>query len=164
MVFKSINNWCLPQWKKYFYASSINHIYNQQIWLIWISISQSYDVFSYLLLLHMLNIHAKMQNTYHTLYICLWLHDVCICVYVYICVCVCAQLSPTLCDPMDCSPPGSSVHGVFPARILVWVFISLSGGSSPSRNQNLISCISCITGKFFTHWAMGKALNMCIYK
>ena len=89
LVFKSINNWCLPQWKKYFYASSINHIYNQQIWLIWISISQSYDVFSYLLLLHMLNIHAKMQNTYHTLYICLWLHDVCICVYVYICVCVC---------------------------------------------------------------------------
>ena len=36
----------------------------------------------------------------------------------------------TLCDPMDCSPPGFSVHGIFPARILVWVAISFCGGSS----------------------------------
>ena len=40
----------------------------------------------------------------------------------------------TLCDPMDCSPPGSSVHGVFPARILEWVAISSSRGSSPPRD------------------------------
>ena len=39
---------------------------------------------------------------------------VCVCVY------VCAQLSMTLCNPMDCSPPGSSVHGIFQARILEW--------------------------------------------
>ena len=40
------------------------------------------------------------------------------------------QLCPTLCDPMDCSPPGSSVHGIFQARILEWVAISFSRGSS----------------------------------
>ena len=43
-----------------------------------------------------------------------------------------AQSCPTLtlCDPMDCSPPGSSVHGIFQARILEWVAISFSRGSS----------------------------------
>ena len=43
---------------------------------------------------------------------------------------VCAQLS---CDPVDCSPPGSSVHGIFQARILEWVAISFSRGSSKTR-------------------------------
>ena len=37
-----------------------------------------------------------------------------------------AQSCPTLCDPMDCSPPGSSIHGIFQARILEWVVISFS--------------------------------------
>ena len=41
-----------------------------------------------------------------------------------------AQLCPTLCDPMDCSPPGSSVHGILQARILEWVAIPFSRGSS----------------------------------
>ena len=45
-------------------------------------------------------------------------------------VCVCAQLCPTLCDPTDCSPPGSSVHGILQERILEWVAISYSRGSS----------------------------------
>ena len=47
--------------------------------------------------------------------------------------CVCAkslQLYPTLCNPMNCSPPDSSVHGVFQARILEWVAIPFSKGSS----------------------------------
>ena len=43
------------------------------------------------------------------------------------------QSCPTLCNPMDCSPPGSSVHGIFQARILEWVAISSSRGSSQSR-------------------------------
>ena len=43
--------------------------------------------------------------------------------YVYMCVLV-AQSCPTLCDPMDYSPPGSSVHGILQARILEWVAIS----------------------------------------
>ena len=41
-----------------------------------------------------------------------------------------AHSGPTLCDPMDCSPPGSSVHGILQARILEWVAISFSRGSS----------------------------------
>ena len=41
-----------------------------------------------------------------------------------------AQLYPTLCDPMDCSLPGSSVHGILQARILEWIVISFSRGSS----------------------------------
>ena len=49
-----------------------------------------------------------------------------------------------LCNPMDCSPPVSSVHGIIQARILEWVAISYSKGSSQSRDQTCISCISCI--------------------
>ena len=46
---------------------------------------------------------------------------------------------PTLCDPMDCSPPGSSVHGIFQARILEWVAISFSRVSSQPRDQTRVS-------------------------
>ena len=46
------------------------------------------------------------------------------------CVCSVAQACLTLCDPMDCSPLGSSIHGIFQARILEWVAISFSRGSS----------------------------------
>ena len=45
-----------------------------------------------------------------------------------------AQLCLTLCDPMDCSLPGSSIHGIFQARILEWVAISFSRGSSQPRD------------------------------
>ena len=47
-----------------------------------------------------------------------------------VCVCLFAQLCPTHCDPMDCSPPGSSVHGILQARILC---ISIVEGSSRAR-------------------------------
>ena len=62
--------------------------------------------------------------------------------YIYCCYCV--QSCLTLCHPMDCSLPGSSVHGIFQARILEWVAISFSRGSSRPRNLISISCISCI--------------------
>ena len=52
-----------------------------------------------------------------------------------------AQSFLTLCNPMDCSPPDSSVHGISQARILDWVAISFSRGSSQPRNQTHISCI-----------------------
>ena len=51
-----------------------------------------------------------------------------------------AQLCPTLCDPMDCSLPGSSVHGIFQARIMEWVAISFSRGSSQPRDRTQVSC------------------------
>ena len=50
---------------------------------------------------------------------------------------LCAQSCLTLCDPMDYSPPGSSVCGIFQARMLEWVIISFSGGSSPPRVEPL---------------------------
>ena len=52
-----------------------------------------------------------------------------------------AQSCPTLWDPMDCSPPGSSVHGILQARILEWVAIPSSKGSSQPREQTQVSCI-----------------------
>ena len=60
------------------------------------------------------------------------------------------QLCPTLCRPMDCSLPGSSVHRIFQARILEWVAISSSKGSFQPRDQTQVSCIA---GRFFTNWA-----------
>ena len=62
-------------------------------------------------------------------------------------LCVCAkslQSCLNLCDPMDCSPPGSSVHGILQARILEWVAISSSRGSSWPRDQTCISYVSCM--------------------
>ena len=61
-----------------------------------------------------------------------------------------AQWCPTLCDPIDCSLPGSSVHGIFQARILEWIAIPFSRGSSWPRDR---IWVSCITGRFFTIWA-----------
>ena len=50
-----------------------------------------------------------------------------------------AQSCPTLCDPVDCSPPGSSVHEIFQARVLEWVAISYSRGSSQPRDRTWVS-------------------------
>src|SRR5574342_240891 len=66
------------------------------------------------------------------------------------------QSCPTLCDPMGCSPPGSSVHGILQARILEWVAIPFSRGSSSPRDQTQVSCVSCIEGRFFTTELLGK--------
>ena len=72
-------------------------------------------------------------------------------IYVYTCKYIYmwmhAQSCPALCNPMDCSPPGSSVH-----RILEWVAIFLSRGSSWPRVWTHTSCVSCIVGRFFTTW------------
>ena len=65
-----------------------------------------------------------------------------------------AQSCPTLCNPMDCSLPGSSIHGIFQARVLEWAAISFSRGSSRPRDR------SCIADRRFTVWAM-RCLNKC---
>ena len=59
----------------------------------------------------------------------------------YVCVLV-TQLCPTLCNLMDCNPPGSSVHGIRQTRILEWIAISFSRVSSQIRNQTHVSCIA----------------------
>ena len=60
------------------------------------------------------------------------------------------QSCPTLCSPMDCSPPGSSVHGILQARTLEGVAMPSSRGSSQPRGRTRVASISCITGRFFT--------------
>ena len=60
------------------------------------------------------------------------------------------QSGGTTCDPMDCSLRGSSVHGILQARILEWVAMPSSRGSSSPRDRTLSSCGSCIAGRFFT--------------
>ena len=71
------------------------------------------------------------------------------------CCCLVAESSPTLFDPMDCSLPGSSVHGILQARILQWVAIPSSRGSSQPRDQTQVSCIA---GRFFAIWATSQSL------
>ena len=58
------------------------------------------------------------------------------------------QSCPTLCDPMDCSLPGSSVHGILQVRILEWVAISFSRGSSQPRDWTQVS------------WIAGRCFNL----
>ena len=83
-------------------------------------------------------------------------HGMCVCV----CVCVLvAQSCLTLCDPMDCSLLGSSLHGIIQAGILEWVAISFSRGSSWLRDQTQVSCIA---GRSFTVWCkpiIGNQIN-----
>ena len=63
-----------------------------------------------------------------------------------------AQSCPTLCDPRDCSLPGSSVHGIFQARVKEWVAISFSRASSRSGDRTQVSHIA---GRCFTLWSTG---------
>ena len=62
-------------------------------------------------------------------------HLPCVCVCVCVCVLI-AQSFPTICDPLDCSPPGSSIHEIPQARILQWVAIPFSRGSSRPQGSN----------------------------
>ena len=70
------------------------------------------------------------------------------------------QLCPTLCDPMDCSPQGSSVHGIVQARILEWVAISSSRRSSPPRARTWVSYIA----NSLPSESPGKPIDICIWR
>ena len=72
---------------------------------------------------------------------------------IYIC-CLVAQSCPTLCNSVDCSPPGSSVHGLLQARTLEWVAISFSRRSSCLRDWTRVSCIDRWV---LYHWAIKDA-------
>ena len=76
-----------------------------------------------------------------------------------ICYCCCCcgvtQSCSTLCDPMDCSPPGSSVHWILQARVLEWVAMPSPRGSSRPRDQTVVSCTA---GRFFTTEPPGQVL------
>ena len=89
---------------------------------------------------------AKVHTHAHT-HMCVRTHlFMRICSFVTVLVlCLCAQSCLTLCNPMDYSPPGSSVRGILQTGILQWVAISFSRRSSQPRDQ---TCISCIAGRF----------------
>ena len=69
------------------------------------------------------------------------------------------QSCPTLCNPTDCSLPGSSVHGIFQARVLEWAAISFSKRSCRPRDQTQISRIA---GRHFTIWTTREALGAIV--
>ena len=88
---------------------------------------------------------------YIYIYIHIFIYMMCVCVCV--CVCVHAQWCQTLSDPMDCSLPGSSVHGILQARILEWVAISFSKGSLQPKDWTWVPCIA---GRFPASESLGK--------
>ena len=81
---------------------------------------------------------GKFNYRYHLTPYCVPYHSVCVLV---------AQSYPALCNTVECSPPGSSLHGILQARILGWVAISLSRESSQHRDRTQVSCIAaeCFT-------------------
>ena len=76
----------------------------------------------------------------------------------FIHACACVQSCWTLCDPTDCNPPGSSVHGIFQTRILKWVAVSSSRWSFQLRDWTHNSCVSCIGRSILYHGATWEAL------
>ena len=77
-------------------------------------------------------------------------------VFIHACVLVCSVML-TLCDPMNCRLPGSSIHGISKARILEWVAISFSRGSSQPRNW---TSVFCIARWILYHWVTMEALRL----
>ena len=74
----------------------------------------------------------------------------------FLALCLVTQSCPALFYPMDCSPPGSSVHGVLQTRILEWVAISFSRRYSQLTGQNCIFWVSCVAGGIFPAKPSGK--------
>ena len=111
-------------------------------------------------------------------YICTlntYIGSMCIYIYIYVYIythtknvfqilyqltlCSVTKLCPTLCNPMECSLLGSSVHGIFQARILKWAAIWYSRGSSWPRDQTHVSCVSYIGRQILYHWATWKSTD-----
>ena len=76
-----------------------------------------------------------------------------------VCACVYVRSCPTLCSTVDYSPPGSSVHEMFQARILEWVTISFSRRSSQPRDQTQISCAPSMCRWIPCHYTTWEALS-----
>ena len=82
-----------------------------------------------------------------------------------LCLCVCPrllQLCSILCDPMDRSLPGSSIHGISQARILEWLPFPFAGGLPNLGIEPMSSVSPTLAGRFFTYWAT-KEVHLCVY-
>ena len=99
-------------------------------------------------------VHSASQVYYILLLLCIFILLLFESLILSVCVLV-TELCLTLCDPMDYRFPGSSVHETLQARILEWVAISFSRGSSQPRNRTQVSCI---VGRFLTIWATRETL------
>ena len=77
---------------------------------------------------------------------------------IYLLMCLVTQSCLTLWGPMDCSPRGSSIHSIFQARILEWVAIFYSRGSSRPRDRTNVSSSTALAGRFFTTRPPGQPL------
>ena len=81
------------------------------------------------------NTHTNTHtNIYTHTHICI---HVCVYIYIFCCCCLVTKMCSTLCNPMDCSLPGSSVYGISQASILEWVAISFFRGSSQPRDLSI---------------------------
>ena len=76
--------------------------------------------------------------------------------WIFCCCCLFAKSCRTLWDPVDCSPPGFSVHGISEARVLKGIAISFSTGSSWPKDRTCTSCVSSLADGFFTTKPLGK--------
>ena len=86
-----------------------------------------------------------------SIYVSIWADIVLLDMHTLICgLHIIRSVRPTVCDTMECSLSGSSVYGIFQARILEWAAMTPSTGSSWPRDQTHVSCISCIPGWLFT--------------
>ena len=86
----------------------------------------------------------------------------CSLLYPVLCCAKSLQFCLTLCDPIDCNPPGTSVHGILQARILEWVVMPLSRGSSQPGDRTRVSYIACI-GRWilYNYCHLAKLEVMC---
>ena len=96
-------------------------------------------------------LHCKDISHFICSFIFWWTFGLCLC------CCLVAELCLTPCDPMDCSQPDFSVHGVFQARKLEWVAISFSRGSSWPRDQTHISYVASTGRQILDCWATREA-------
>ena len=127
-------------------------------------------VYVYVFMYMYVSVCVSVCDVCACMYICMCV-SLCTCVYmcVYVCMCVCMcakmlQLCPTFCDPMDCSPPGSSVHGILQARTLEWALAMPSCRGLPASGID-----PCLL--YLLHWQMGslplvppgKPMCLCMY-
>ena len=94
---------------------------------------------------------------YMYVYIYIYTHT-----HTYMCAYISVLSGFQLCNPMDCSPPGFSVHRIFQARILEWITISSFRGSFQLRDRIHVSCISCIGRWILYHYATWE-VHLCVY-
>ena len=81
-----------------------------------------------------------------------------------VCRCLVTQSHSTIYDPINCSPPSSSVHGISQARMLEWVAISFSRESSQTRDQTCVSYVSCFGRQNLYHVLLGSPSSKPILK